>query len=224
MLRTAETETAGMRTSHRLTLAGLLAALTLLVALAPTAAMAGTSNDGSSGPCTAKLTSTQDRAVASFSVDCGDGNEISNVNLQTNENNEGSVEGDSGTDCTERSSREFDCSPTDPATSIGGRFRSAGEDEVCADPRLQIDFSVNLEDGRIVEINNVDVANCSDTSDTSGGEDNGSTPEGGVDSGAGGTAQASSELGIALPIAGGTLIVLALATFGLLVRRNRAAR
>ncbi len=204
--------------SRRLVLLAVLLVLVLLAALAPASAMAGGGDSG--GTCDATVTTTQSMSTASFGVDCGDGNNIASVTLRTNEENEGSVEGDDNTDCTEQSNREFECSPTDPDSSIGGRFEIDGNDDVCADPRLEVSFTVDLEDGTTEEINNVEVSGCSDS--TSGGdEDSGATPEGGVDSGAGGTANPAASPGAALPIAGATLLVVALASAGLLVRRTR---
>jgi opacity protein-like surface antigen len=225
MLRTTEMKAAVRnRISPRFVLLAVLPVLLLLAAMAPASAMAGAGGGGggSQGDCEATLTATQSTSTASFSVDCGDGNDIRSVNLRTNEQNEGSVEGDNNTECTEQSSREFDCAPPDPDSSIGGRFESDGDDNVCSDPRLTVDFTVDLEDASTEDIDNVVVSDCSDSSGSgSGDEDDGSTPEGGVDSGAGGTAKPSAASGAALPLTGAALIVLALASAGLLLRKMR---
>ena len=101
MLRTQSNPATGLGGSRRFVLLAVLPALVLVAALAPASALAGTS--GGDGPCSASLTATQDPAVASFTVDCGDGNNIVNVNLRSSE--DGRTEGGTGTTCTENSAR-----------------------------------------------------------------------------------------------------------------------
>jgi hypothetical protein len=220
MLRTTQTGApAGLRVSPRLLLLAVLPALVVLAAMAPASAMAGTNEgEGSSGPCTATVTSTQDPAVASISVDCGDGNPIEIVDLQTTE--DGLLEDEPGTNCSnEESARNFTCEPSEPPESLlTFRFRGDSED-ICADPRLTIDFEVRLEDGSTENIDNVVAGNCSDDSGGGDDEDDGATPEGGVDSGTGRTAPPAA-IGPALPIAGATLL-LALVSAGLFLRKTR---
>lgn len=210
----------------------LIATLVTLVAGAlvlPSFSLAGSSSGGGSatqGPCTAEVTATQDPTVASFSVDCSEGSDnIVFARLETTES--GSVEGNTGTTCTEIDSTTFDCEPTDPGQLVTGRFTNAREDEVCADPRLAVDFTLELggddEGASNAEalIEDVEVANCDDSAGTSGGGASGdeeSVPEGGVDSGRGPVEPAASS---ALPLAVPILAVLGLAGGGLLIRRRR---
>lgn len=215
MLRTQSNPATGLGGSRPFVLLAVLPALLLVAALAPASALAGTS--GGDGPCSASLTATQDPAVASFTVDCGDGNNIVNVNLRSSE--DGRTEGGTGTTCTENSARDFDCSPDDPDFIITGRFDGDSGD-ICASPRLNVDFEIDLEDGSTQNIDNVETANCSDDSGGGGDEDSGATPEGGVDSGTADTSNQASP-GPALSIVGAALAVLALASAGMLVRRIR---
>jgi len=206
--------------SRRFVLLVLLPVLLLFaaLALAPASAMAG--DTGGDGPCSATVTADDDPRIATFDLDCGDGNDIATATLRTNEENEGSVEGDDDTDCEEQTNREFTCTPTDPASSIGGRFTIDGDDQdVCVEPRLQIDFEVDFDDGSMEEVNDVVVEGCPSDSGSGGDEDSGTTPEGGVDSGFGGTAKAASTT--TLPLAGAGLAFLVLVSAGLLVRRTR---
>jgi hypothetical protein len=98
---------------------------------------------------------------------------------------------------------------------------------VCADPPLTIDFAVELEGGGTEQIDNVRVANCSQDSGGGGvvdtGEDNSRTPEGGVDSGAGGREAKTAGPGVVSALIAGAT-VLGLVTAGLLARRRRGAR
>ena len=95
---------------------------------------------------------------------------------------------------------------------------------------LAVDFVVELDDGTTETIDNVEASGCSDSSGSGGsgsggegvsGEDDGTTPEGGVDSGAGGTAKPSDTAGVAGPVSGAALILLALASGGLVLRKTR---
>jgi hypothetical protein len=223
MLRTTETEAAVRnRISPRFALLTVLPVLLLLAAMAPASAMAGAGGGGgTSGPCEATVTSTQDRGVAAISIDCGDGNNITSAEVRTSE--PGSIDERTGTSCREEGPRRFTCSPDDPGSLVTLGF-DADSGDVCASPRLNVDFTVELEDESTEDIDDVVVANCSDSSgsDGSSGEDNGTTPEGGVDSGAGGTAQVSSGAsGAALPLTGVALAVLAIVSAGLLLRKTR---
>ncbi|MBA3371167.1 MAG: hypothetical protein H0T96_06915, partial [Thermoleophilaceae bacterium] len=143
---------------------------------------------------------------------------ITNVRLRTTES--GSVQGGTGTDCTEEDSTTFNCAPTS-GSLITGRFINAREQEVCNDPRLTVDFTIELEDGSTETVDNFEVTGCDDSGDTSAGDasgDEGSAPEGGVDSGRGPLQSGSSA---ALPLAGAILAALSLAGGGLLIRRRR---
>ena len=139
-----ETVTGGAaerRTSCRRLLLVLVPVLLLAAALAPAPALA---QDGGS-TCSADVNATQDPTVANFSVDCGESN-ITRVRFDTTE--DGSVEGDSGTQCSNVDQNTFECRPTGDASGvITGQFTNARGDAVCADPRLTIDFAVELEDG-----------------------------------------------------------------------------
>ena len=99
---------------------------------------------------------------------------------------------------------------------------------------LAVDFMIEFNGGTteqvIEQIDNVEASGCSDSSGSGGsgsggegvsGEDDGTTPEGGVDSGAGGTAKPSDTAGVAGPVSGAALILLALASGGLLLRKTR---
>ena len=247
MLRTTEIKTAAAtRISPRRLLVALLPVLALLVAL-PASAMAapeektpredggntvrtlGTGSD-SSGGCTATVrTANNTSEVARITVDCGNG-VITNVNLRTNGRNEGTLEGDNGTTCDpDQVNVEFDCQPgSGDAVSIRAQFDEAQGEAVCLNPVLAVDFVVTLEDGSTEDIENVEASGCSDSSGGGGsgseggsGEDDGTTPEGGVDSGAGGTAKPSDTAGVAGPVSGAALILLALASGGLLLRKTR---
>lgn len=256
MLRTTDAETAaGDRFSPRLVLMAMLFVLVVLAAMAPASAMAGQAEgEGSSGPCTATVTSTQDPAVAAISVDCGDGNPIEEVDLNTTE--DGELEEDTGTTCSnEENARNFTCKPSEPPESLlTFRFRGDSGD-ICADPRLTVDFEVRLENGSTENIDNVVAGNCSDESgggdggggssndceveqtttgdsgdretgdfesrDTRGTQesDDDCAPRGGVDRGAGAAKPAGT--GPGLPLAGAALLVLAVASVGVFVRRTR---
>ncbi|MBA3371161.1 MAG: hypothetical protein H0T96_06880 [Thermoleophilaceae bacterium] len=225
MLRTSSGRLPEVARRHLV--AAITAALVAGALTLPASALAGggSTGGGSSGggdSCTAELTRTQDVTVASFSVDCGDGNDITSVRLGTSES--GSVQGGTGTDCTEEDSTTFNCAPTS-GSLITGRFTNAREQEVCADPRLTVDFTIELADGSTETVENFDVTGCDDSGDASGttsgddaAGDEGSAPEGGVDSGRGPVESASSS---ALPLAGAILAVLSLAGGTLLVRRRR---
>jgi hypothetical protein len=220
MLSTSAKPRIEVWSGRRHVIAALVAALVVGALTLPASALAGSSSGGgpSTGSCIAELTRTQDVTVASFSVECGDGNNITNVRLRTTES--GSVQGDTGTDCTEEASTTFNCAPTS-GSLITGRFSNARDQEVCADPRLTVDFTIELEDGSTERVENFEVTGCDDSGDTSAGDasgDEGSVPEGGVDSGRGPVEPASSS---ALPLAGGLLAVLSLAGGGLLIRRRR---
>ena len=225
MLRTTEIKTAAAtRISPRRLLVALLPVLALLVALAPASAMAQTGS-GTSGDCTATVRTANDTSeVARITVDCGNG-VITNVNLRTNGRNEGTLEGDNGTTCDpDQVNVEFDCQPgSGDAVSIRAQFDEAQGEAVCLNPVLAVDFVVTLEDDRTETIDNVEASGCSDSSGSEGGggEDDGTTPEGGVDSGAGGTAKPSDTAGVAGPLSGAALILLALASGGLLLRKTR---
>jgi hypothetical protein len=225
MLRTTEIKTAAAtRISPRRLLVALLPVLALLVALAPASAMAQTGS-GTSGDCTATVRTDNDTSeVARITVDCGNG-VITNVNLRTNGRNEGTLEGDNGTTCDpDQVNVEFDCQPgSGDAVSIRAQFDEAQGEAVCLNPVLAVDFVVTLEDDRTETIDNVEASGCSDSSGSEGGggEDDGTTPEGGVDSGAGGTAKPSDTAGVAGPLSGAALILLALASGGLLLRKTR---
>ncbi len=248
MLRTTEIKTAAAtRISPRRLLVALLPVLVLLVALAPASAMAapgqrgddakpadggvtasGTGSD-SSGDCTATVrTANNTSEVARITVDCGNG-VITNVNLTTNGRNEGTLDGDNGTTCDpDQVAREFDCQPGSDGSSISALFNEAQGEAVCLNPVLAVDFVVELEGGGRETIDNLEASGCSDSSGSGGsgseggsGEDDGTTPEGGVDSGAGGTAKPSDTAGVAGPLSGAALILLALASGGLLLRKTR---
>lgn len=205
-------------------IAVLVAALMAGALTLPASALAGGSSGGGSGAsCTAELTSTQDVTVASFSVECGEANPITAVRLETSES--GSVEGNTGTECTAVDSTTFDCAPTPvPDSLVTGRFENARGQEVCADPRLTVDFTIEFEDGPAETIEDFEITGCDDTGgddgDTGGDEsgDEGSVPDGGIDSGRGRVESAS---GSALPLPGAILAVLCLAGGGLLMRRSR---
>jgi len=248
MLRTTEIKTAAAtRISPRRLLVALLPVLALLVAL-PASAMAapappkgdekapgggvtasGTGSD-SSGDCTATVrTANNTSEVARITVDCGEGSVITNVDLTTNGRNEGTLDGDDGTTCDpDQVAREFDCQPGSDASSISALFNLAQGEAVCLNPVLAVDFVVEV-DGTTETIDNLEASGCSDSSGGGGsgsegisGEDDGSTPEGGVDSGAGGTAKPSDTAGVAGPLSGAALILLlALASGGLLLRKTR---
>lgn len=209
--------------------------LALLVALAPASAMAGVGPITSSGNCTATVrTANNTSEVARISVDCRSGT-ITNVNLRTNGRNEGALEGDNGTTCDpDQVNVEFDCQPGGDGSSISALFNEAQGEAVCLNPVLAVDFVVELDGGTteqvIEQIDNVEASGCSDSSGSGGsgsggegvsGEDDGTTPEGGVDSGAGGTAKPSDTAGVAGPVSGAALILLALASGGLLLRKTR---
>ena len=230
MLRTTEIKTAAAtRISPRRLLVALLPVLALLVALAPASAMAG-AGSGTSGDCTATVRTDNDTSeVADISVDC-DGAAIDNVRLTTNGRNEGTLEGNEGTTCDpDQTAVEFICQPSgsSDALSISARFDEAQGEAVCLNPVLEVDFTVTFEDESTEDIENVEASGCSDSSGGGGGEgisgeDDGSTPEGGVDSGAGGTAKPSDAAGAAaVPLTGAALILLALASGGLVLRKTR---
>ena len=231
MLRTTEIKTAAAtRTAPRRLLVALLPALALLIALAPASAMAG-AGSGTSGDCTATVRTDNDTSeVADISVDC-DGAAIDNVRLTTNGRNEGTLGGNEGTTCDpDQTAVEFICQPSgsSDALSISARFDEAQGEAVCLNPVLEVDFTVTFEDESTEDIENVEASGCSDSSGGGGGgegisgEDDGSTPEGGVDSGAGGTAKPSDAAGAAaVPLTGAALILLALASGGLVLRKTR---
>ncbi len=236
MLRTTEIKTAAAtRISPRRLLVALLPVLALLVALAPASAMAGVGPITSSGNCTATVrTANNTSEVARISVDCRTGT-ITNVNLRTNGRNEGALEGDNGTTCDpDGVNREFNCQPGNDGSSISALFNEAQGEAVCLNPVLAVDFMIEFNGGTteqvIEQIDNVEASGCSDSSGSGGsgsggegvsGEDDGTTPEGGVDSGAGGTAKPSDTAGVAGPVSGAALILLALASGGLLLRKTR---
>jgi hypothetical protein len=176
--------------------------LALLVALAPASAMAGVGPITSSGNCTATVrTANNTSEVARISVDCRSGT-ITNVNLRTNGRNEGALEGDNGTTCDpDGVNREFNCQPGNDGSSISALFNEAQGEAVCLNPVLAVDFVVELDGGTTETIDNLEASGCSDSSGSGGegvsGEDDGTTPEGGVDSGAGGTAKPSDTAGVA---------------------------
>jgi hypothetical protein len=219
MLRTTEMGAAvGHRVSPRLVLLAVLSVLAVLAALAPASAMAG-GGGGTSENCEATVTVGQDPGVAAIDVECAD-REISSVEVDTTE--DGNLEGNEGTEC-EGQDRSFTCTPTGSDGSlVSARFDSVSGD-VCADPRLTVDFEVSfVGEDEPETINNVEVSGCSDSGGggSGGDEDDGDTPEGGVDSGAGGTAK-SAAIGPALPLVGAALLVLALASVGVFMRRTR---
>jgi len=220
-------------------LLALLSALVLTAVLLPASASA---QDGS-GPCTAEVRATQDERVASFVVDCGDAS-IENVVLETTE--AGRVEGDSGTECSnEQRSQTFECRPSGSGddTLISGRFTNTQGDSVCADPRLTIDFTVDFANGGTQQsaadveaqgqgtepdgtqpaddqnIQNVEVSGCERPRG-----DRGTTPRGGVDSGAGGAAEPRRGLSPAVIAGGASLLALALLGGTVLALRRRASR
>jgi LPXTG-motif cell wall-anchored protein len=170
------------------------------------------------------VNATQDPTVANFSVDCGQST-IANVRFTTTEG--GTVEGDSGTECTNVDQNTFRCQPTGDATGvITGQFTNALGDAVCAEPPLTIDFTVTFDDDSTEEINDVRVANCSQDSGGGGvvdtGEDNSRTPEGGVDSGAGGIRETGRRAGMAWALIAGAS-ALGLGAVVLLARRRHRA-
>ena len=58
-------------------------------------------------------------------MDCSEGSDnIVFARLETTES--GSVEGNTGTTCTEIDSTTFDCEPTDPEQLVTGRFTTRG--------------------------------------------------------------------------------------------------
>jgi hypothetical protein len=214
MLGTAESN--GRLGSRIQVLVGLgvaTACLLLALAVAPAPALGG------EGPsCEATVTSTQDPGVAAIDVECDD--EIRSVEVDTTE--DGELNGNTGTECTGQT-RSFTCEPEDPPSSLISAQFDAVSGDVCASPRLTVDFEVSFvgEGSEVEDINNVEVSGCSDTS-VGGDEDDGATPEGGVDSGFGGTGAQGSGTGPALPIAGATLLLLlALALAGLFLRKTR---
>jgi LPXTG-motif cell wall-anchored protein len=138
--------------------------------------------------------------------------------------------GDSGTECTNVDQNTFRCQPTGDATGvITGQFTNALGDAVCAEPPLTIDFTVTFDDDSTEEINDVRVANCSQDSGGGGtggvvdtGEDNSRTPEGGVDSGAGGIRETGRRAGMAWALIAGAS-ALGLGAVVLLARRRHRA-
>ena len=222
-------------TDHRRSLwfvpAVVLPVLVLLAALVPAAAMAGSgsggSGGGSSGTCTAEVRATDEQTGARITVECGDDAQIDSVDLSLNELNEGQVDGESGTTCEpEDTSLNFTCetSGSNDGSGIAAEFTDDDGESVCADPALEIDFTVNFfgDERDSEEIENVEVTGCSGTSGGGGGdEDDGATPAGGVDSGAGGADEPSGPLAAALPLTGAALAVLALAVAGVVLRKTR---
>jgi hypothetical protein len=176
----------------------------------------------SSRDCTAEVAGTQDPTVANIEVVCGD-RVIDNVELRLNERNEGTLEGEEGnTTCQpDDVSLTFNCQPSgdNDGSTIRAQLAADDSDEVCAEPRLEIDFTVTFDDDSTEDIDNVEVSGCSE-SGSGGDEDSGATPEGGVDSGAGGTATPAAT-GPALPLAGAALVILAGASLGVFMRRTR---
>lgn len=209
------TKSAGAtRISPRLLLAAVLAALALLAALAPASAMA--QDGGGGGDCTAEVSSTQDPRVAAIDVDCGD-SDIDTVRIDPSD--QGSIEGNAGTTCEEVGNDVYECRPDDGGSLVSVQFNDEVGD-VCADPRLTVDFEIQLADGGTDTIDDAEVQGCSDESG-GGDEDGGNTPEGGVDSGAGATADRSSAGATTFPVAGAVLIMLAA---GLVFRKTHSTR
>jgi len=215
MLRTQSNPATGLGGTRRFVLLAVLPVFVLLAALAPASAMAGSSNGD---PCSATVTLSQDDpALATFAVDCEEANSnIATVDIRASE--DGRSDGDEGTTCTDDpdSARRFDCSPDDPASQISGEFDGDSGD-LCASPRLTLDFAVDLEDADPQQINNVEVSGCPGSS--SGDEDSGATPEGGVDSGMGGIADRPASTGLVIPLGAAAIVVLA--SVALFVRRTR---
>ena len=231
MLRNESNGATGHRRSLRFVPAVMLPVLLILAALVPASAMAGGgsgSGGGSEDACTAEVRATDEQTGARITVECGEGATIDDVELSLNELNEGRVEGESGTRCEpEDTSLNFTCetSGSNDGSGIAARFTDDDGESVCADPALEIDFTVNFFGERSSEeIENVQVSGCSGTSGAGGGggdEDDGATPEGGVDSGAGGTVRPSGPVAAGLPLTGAALTVLALGSAGVVIRKTR---
>ena len=206
----------------------VLAALLVAASLVPASAAAQ-----GSGSCTVNLNTTQDRTVAALDVECDA--EFNFVRIEIlDQTNEATLEGNAGTRCERIDSRGlvWDCFPVNdagdetPDTLISARATLRGGDEVCVDPRLRADFTVDFVDGRSERIEGVEVEGCSDTpSDTparaneSLASDNQAFPEGGVDSGAGGSAGSRRD-DSPLPIAAVPVLALVLAGAALVLRRR----
>ncbi|CAA9514327.1 MAG: hypothetical protein AVDCRST_MAG17-2183 [uncultured Solirubrobacterales bacterium] len=215
-MQTSLTSALGPHLRLRALLLSLLS-VALLAAIAPAAASAQTSDDQNAGnQCDPDVDADRDdQTMARISLECPVDSEIGTVTLRTTEG--GSVEGRDGTTCERVSNREFECQPEDGGRRISAQFTNGQDDSVCAEPRLMVDFEVNFsDDTRDETIENVEVRNCPVES----GDDE-ATPEGGIDSGAGGTALRSSAPGPAFPALGVVFVLLAA---GGLVARLRAAR
>ena len=188
----------------------------LLAAITPATASAQ-DNDGQTpgNQCSPDVDADRnDETMARISLDCPDDQQIESVTLETTEG--GSIEAGSGTSCTRISNTKSRCDDTDGDSVINAEFTNGQDQSVCAEPRLMVDFAVDFVDDEENErIENVEVRNCPVESDDEG------TPEGGIDSGAGGTAPRSSAPGPVFPALGVVFVLLAA---GGLVGRLRAAR
>ena len=159
-----------------------------VLSVLPLLAVAGAVMPGSAAAqepsCTAEVTATQDRAVAAFSVDCGE-TTISSVRVSSERR--GTIEENTGTGCTpDGEGTSFTCQPTSSGGLISARYRVA-EGEVCADPALEMAFAVTTgTGGQPVDLNEA-VTGCSGEAGA-GGNAGGNAPVGGVDTGAGATA------------------------------------
>ena len=197
-------------TFGRSLLLAVLAALTL--ALLPSAASA------QSGSCTVELTATQDPAVGTFSVDC-DPNTITRAEIGSSET--GSIEEGTGTECRPNGrDTNFTCEPTRSSSLVTGRFRAA-DDDVCDRPRLELTVSVTTGAGSD-EVGDVEIRNCSASSPDGADSDDEDVPEGGIDTGAGGTADSVPTDWSGARFAALALVTLAVVAGALALRRGRA--
>lgn len=201
-------------------LLALLPVLLIAAVLTPTSAFA---QGGSS--CDADVSNTRGEAVADFTEDCGSDTLVS-VDITSNE--DGSIEAGEGTDCT-GAGRTFTCAPTSASGSrVSGRF-IPDDGTFCGGDPTMLTFTPETDTGvQAAQELEAPCEGSSGTGDDGSGDgslDDESVPEGGVDSGAGGTVQVAGARGASLSVAGTALISVSLLAAGLLLhRRTRTSR
>ena len=205
--RRADAESRPFRRRRSWLLLAPLVLLAVAFAFIPAAA------SGQDGPCTAQV-STERGDPAFISVDCGQGRRIDGAEINTSQ--PGELDRNVGTVCEPEGpgNEEFDCQPggTSDQTSISADF-FADNNWVCGktpgvngstDPPLNVEIEVSvLQDDppgpRVTQTFDLEVSGCPSSGggeDTDPDEDDGRVPSGGVDSGAGGTADGAPRAGL----------------------------
>lgn len=193
----------------------LLPVLLVAGALMPASAFAQQSSS-----CDADVSSTQGEAVADFTVDCGS-DPIVSVNIGSSES--GSIEGADGTTC-DGDGTSFTCSPGSGSdTSVAGSF-TPDDGTFCDGEPTMLTFTAETDSG--TQESQTLEAPCEDLGGGGGGgtsgEDDGTFPEGGIDSGTAATATRASGLATWPPFVGLGLTVLVVSAAGILVARRGA--